>query len=486
MSGREEYTSERVAELTQALEASEARFHNVVTQSLDGLIIVDQGGLIRFANPAAAAFFGRTQADLIGEEFGFPLVSGETTELDLLRKGGVVTVEVRVGDSRWDGRAVSLLSMRDITEKRRRENELRKMSRAVLESPNMVIITDRHGEIEFVNPKFHQVTGYSLPEVAGKKPLLLSSKPEPEDQFRKLREAIRTGREWRGELVSRKKNGELYWQSVAISPIADAEGNITNFIEVMEDITERKQAGEKIEKLNAELAARAADLEAANRELEAFNYTVAHDLRKPLTVISSYCQAIKEQGFDKLDGSCQEYLQEIYQGTLRMHLLIEALINFSRMARVELKREPISLTILAQEIALELQLADPGRQGRFHIREELTADGDANLLRVVLNNLLGNAWKFTAHRQEAIIEFGRTEVMGKPTWYVRDNGYGFDMRDVDQLFLPFRRLPGTESFQGFGIGLATVERIIHRHGGRIWAEGEPDQGATFFFSLAAE
>jgi signal transduction histidine kinase len=239
-----------------------------------------------------------------------------------------------------------------------------------------------------------------------------------------------------------------------------------------------------IAKLNTELEARAADLEDANRELEAFNYTVAHDLRNPLNVINSYCQVFMELCGDKLDEQCNHYIQETYEGTLRMNQLIEALLNFSRVAHAELNRERIDLSSMAREIAGELKGMDAARRVEIRVADGIFANGDANLLRVVLANLLGNARKYTGMREEAVIEFGVMEIDGKQTCFVHDNGNGFNMADADNLFVPFQRLPGAEEFSGFGIGLATVERIIRKHGGRIWAEGEPDKGATFYFTLS--
>jgi light-regulated signal transduction histidine kinase (bacteriophytochrome) len=226
------------------------------------------------------------------------------------------------------------------------------------------------------------------------------------------------------------------------------------------------------------------ELEDANRELEAFNYTVAHDLRKPLTVVNCCCQEIRELYGDKLDEQCKSFLQEAYDGTLRMNRLIEALLNFSRMGHVEPRRETVDLSATAYEVAADLKIAKPGRKVTFLIADGISADGDANLLRLVLENLFGNAWKYTGPRDEGIIEFGTTEVDGKPAYFVRDNGTGFAMTDADKLFIPFHRLAGAEEFRGHGIGLATVERIIRRHGGRIWAEGKPGKGATFYFTLS--
>ena len=227
------------------------------------------------------------------------------------------------------------------------------------------------------------------------------------------------------------------------------------------------------------------ELEDANRELEAFNYTVAHDLRKPLTAINGYCQLIREMYGDKLDEKCNGYIHEAYDGTLSMNRLIDALLNFSRMGHVEPRREALDLSAMAHEVAAELKLAEPARRVTFLIADGVGAEGDAPLLRVVLDNLLGNALKYTGMREEAVIEFGTTEVDKKPAYYVRDNGAGFDMADANKLFIPFQRLPGASACRGFGIGLATVERIIRRHSGKVWADGETGKGAKFYFTLGS-
>jgi light-regulated signal transduction histidine kinase (bacteriophytochrome) len=180
------------------------------------------------------------------------------------------------------------------------------------------------------------------------------------------------------------------------------------------------------------------------------------------------------------------YVQETYSGALRMNRLIGALLKFSHMGHVELSREMVDLGAVAHEVAAELKLSAPERQVDFRIANGIAANADANMMRVVLNNLLGNAWKYTGKREEAVIEFGATEIDSQPVYFVRDNGAGFDNANVDKLFVAFQRLPGAEEFRGFGIGLTTVERIIRRHGGKIWAEGEPDKGATFWFTLPAD
>jgi signal transduction histidine kinase/ActR/RegA family two-component response regulator len=252
---------------------------------------------------------------------------------------------------------------------------------------------------------------------------------------------------------------------------------------VRDEIDERKRKEEEIARLHNALEERAAELEAANGELETFNYTVAHDLRTPLMVISGYIGMVKELCGNELNDGCQEYLQEAYGGTLKMSQLIDALLDFSGLARVEPKRESVNLSAQAQEIVEELRLAEPKRQITLRIADGVEATGDPSLLRMVLANLLGNAWKFTQMRDEAVIEFGVTETAGRKTYFVRDNGAGFEMADATTIFGSFQRLRGTAQFSGHGIGLATVARVIQRHGGRIWAEGEPGKGATFYFTL---
>lgn len=250
------------------------------------------------------------------------------------------------------------------------------------------------------------------------------------------------------------------------------------------DITARKRAEKEIEILNATLAARAYELEIANQELEAFSHTVSHDLRRPLTIINGYCQLVQELCSANLDEQCRGYIQEIHDGTLRMNRLIDTLLNFARLTRSELHRETVDLSQMARVVAAELKVGEPERSVTFTIAEGVTVNGDPKLLRVVLENLLGNAWKYTGKREDAVIEFGVTEVDGKPAYFVRDNGSGFDMVYSDRLFAPFQRLPGTSEYTGHGIGLATVQRIVQRHGGRVWAEGEVGKGATFYFSFA--
>jgi DNA-binding response OmpR family regulator len=252
----------------------------------------------------------------------------------------------------------------------------------------------------------------------------------------------------------------------------------------------RLNAGRRIVELQNELiaaretlAARAADLEAANRDLEAFSYAVSSDLLKSLLAIGSHAHAIKELAYCKDDEQCSAYTKRIYDKTRHLGEIVGLMHDFFRPARIELHRETIDMSKMAGKTAENLRVKQPERRVVFRIAEGVRASADRKLLQVALDNLLTNAWQHTGKREEAVIEFGVTDFEGEPAFFVRDNGTGFDMADADKIFAPFQHLPGTEEFAGPGVGLATVERIVRRHGGRVWAEGEPGKGATFYFTL---
>jgi signal transduction histidine kinase len=239
----------------------------------------------------------------------------------------------------------------------------------------------------------------------------------------------------------------------------------------------------QIRSLGIALAAHVEELETANQDLEAFNYSVAHDLHNPLVCIGGYSRVILKQAEDRLDEHHREYLREIIARVEGMERYLKALLNFSRSTRESLQREPVELSEIVKAVVAELKQTDPVRNATFLIAEGVMGNGDRNLLRVVLQNLLGNAWKYTGKQQEAVIEFGAKDYAGITACFVRDNGPGFDPVEAEKIFVPFRRLAGADGFSGFGIGLATVQRIIQRHGGTIWAEAAPGTGATFYFTL---
>ena len=228
---------------------------------------------------------------------------------------------------------------------------------------------------------------------------------------------------------------------------------------------------------------RTAQLTAANQELESFCYSVSHDLRAPLRSIDGFSLALEEDYNDKLDAEGKSYVQRVRAATQRMGLLIDDLLNLSRVTRAEMRKERVDLSGMAKSVATELTTADDRREVQWVIDEGMETYGDPRLLRIVLDNLLGNAWKYTSKHERARIEFGRERCNGSDAFYVRDDGAGFDPAYSQRLFGAFQRLHGATEFSGTGVGLATVHRIIHRHGGKVWAEGEVERGATFHFTV---
>jgi signal transduction histidine kinase len=253
------------------------------------------------------------------------------------------------------------------------------------------------------------------------------------------------------------------------------------------DVTERRQAEEQVRSLNLELEervrVRTAALETANRELEAFAHSVSHDLRAPLRGIDGWSLALLEDYGESLDAQARKYLDRVRSEAQRMGGLIDDLLHLSRVSRTEMIPASVDLTALAATIATRLREAHPQRCVEFVLAPDLECTGDPRLLEVALTNLLNNAMKFTGTRPAARVEFGQTTEPGQTTFFVRDNGVGFDMNYAKMLFAPFQRLHKASEFPGTGIGLATVQRVIHRHGGRIWAESEVGEGATFYFTL---
>ena len=272
-------------------------------------------------------------------------------------------------------------------------------------------------------------------------------------------------------------------------PITDLTGRAIAICGISTDITVLKRAEEKVRELNTELEQRVrertAELESSTRELDAFAYSVSHDLRAPLRAVAGFGEILLEDYADRLDETGRGYLDRVLSATDRMGRLIDDLLDLSRASRVELSRQPVDLTQLAERVVAELRAAEPDREPGVEIAVErgLQAVGDPALVRLVLQNLIGNAWKFTGKKAGGRIEVGCAMTDGEREFFVRDNGAGFDMRYREKLFVPFQRLHSFDDFAGSGIGLAIVWRIVARHGGRVWAEGELDDGAVFHFTL---
>jgi len=267
------------------------------------------------------------------------------------------------------------------------------------------------------------------------------------------------------------------------TPLLDQQEHPRGAVHVLVDITDRKRAEEEIKRLNDDLFVRNDKLEFANKELESFIYSVSHDLRGPLRAISGFSEIMMKDIADKVDEKGKKYLSRIHHGTEKMSRLIDDLLNLSRISRLEIQRKSIDLSQMASSIIADLRETHPGRSAQVDIKKGLTVFADPGLIEIVLSNLLGNAWKFTAKKEHASIEFGTVEQDDKIIYYVRDNGVGFNQEYSGKMFWPFHRLHSESAFEGTGIGLAIVDRIISRHGGKVWAEGLEGKGATIYFSL---
>ncbi len=365
--------------------------------------------------------------------------------------------------------------------------DLRKLSSAIEYSPASVIITDAEGRIEYVNPRFTVFTGYASDEVIGRKTSMLQSGNTDQSVYQGLWRTISSGGAWRGRLLNRRKSGDVYWEDTWIAPIRNDAGRITHYVAVKEDVTERVRLDEERARLQEELErrveSRTRELSATVRELETFSYSVSHDLRSPLRAIQGYTKLMEPICSECTEVDAYTYLTRIQAASARMGEIIDDLLDLARISRSELKLAEVNLSAMAKAIIAQLAEAAPERGLAAFVEEGITVTADPGMLRLALENLLGNAWKFTAGRTPARLKVTAQSRHGETVIGIADNGVGFDMSYADKLFHPFERLHRAEEFEGTGIGLATVSRIVHLHGGRVWAEGQPDQGASFFFSL---
>ncbi len=285
-------------------------------------------------------------------------------------------------------------------------------------------------------------------------------------------------------------NGRAVWFDLTSYPLKNSEGKIIGVIHSVKDITRRKLAEQKLLTINKNLeqrvAFRTAQLAAMNKELESFAYSVSHDLRAPLVRIDGFSQLLLDNFSNQLDAEGKHFLSRIRSSVLHMSQLIDDLLQLSRIAQSEMNSSPVDLSKLAQQIADSLMALKPEREANFIIQKDMLAMGDFRLLKLMLENLFNNAWKFTQKKPVTQIEFGYQNNRPEPYYYVKDNGAGFNNSYASKLFLPFQRLHTEQDFPGTGIGLATVKRIVHRHNGKVWAEGKVGEGAVFYFTLQSE
>ena len=353
--------------------------------------------------------------------------------------------------------------------------------------PQLVWICNPDGLNVYFNQRWVDYTGLTLEESYGRG---WNTPFHPEDKqpaWNAWNHAVESGGTYRIECRLRRADGAYRWFLIRGVPSRDATGRIGKWFGTCTDIEDLKRAEEEVRIANAELEQRVADrtmqLEATNRELESFAYSVSHDLRAPLRAMDGFSAALLSLYHDRFDDQGRHYLERIQQASQRMGQLIGDLLDLSRITRRPFEPQRVDLSAMAREIAAELQAQEPGRRAAFVIAANLSVEGDPHLLRVALENLLNNAWKFTGLRSLARIEVGALSQGAERVFFVCDNGAGFDMAYADKLFGPFQRLHAMQEFPGTGIGLATVQRIVNRHGGRIWAQAAVDQGATFCFTL---
>jgi len=502
----QEHTEER-----KRVEDSLAFLAAIVHSSDDAIIGKDLQSRVLSWNTGAERMFGYTAAEMVGQRIT-RLISPDRPDEESRVIEDVKRVDIRHFETvriRKDGEPIEVsLTIspiknakgeivgvssiaRDITDRKRAQDALERHAATLREQAQMldlanVMARDLDSRIILWNSGMEKMYGWTKDEALGKNSheLLRTHFPEPLDNI--VAALHRNGR-WEGELVHFDKGGRELLVASQWVLHSDARGKAVAILEVNNDITERKRAEEQVRRMNVELEqrveARTAQLTAANQELEAFTYSVAHDLRAPLRHIDAFSRILSEDFASSLPPEARRYLETIRNGSRNMSQLVDDLLNLARVGRQELRRKPIPLSGLVNEVVADLKRETEGRQIEWHIRELPTLECDPGLMKQVFANLLSNAVKYTRPRQKTVIEVGSGKANGTTAIFVRDNGVGFNMKYVDKLFGVFQRLHRAEEFEGTGVGLATVDRILRKHGGSIWAESGLNQGTTFYFTV---
>jgi PAS domain S-box-containing protein len=503
----------------RSLSENEARLHTLVQTIPDLIWLKDVDGVYLACNTRFEHFFGAKGTDIVGKtdydfvdkelaDFfrehdrkamaaGKPSANEEwLTFADNGYRGLFDTIKTPMYDA--EGKLIGVLGIaRDITERKRAEKALResaeKYQRFFMTSRDCVFITSKEGSWIDMNDAAVELFGYSSREelMQVKIPDLYVN-PEERTKHNSIIAEHGYTKEFPVDL--RRKDGTVMHALITSIALYDAEKNVTGFQGTIRDITERKRAEEEIRNLNAELEQRVIDrtvqLEIANKELDAFAYSISHDLKAPLRAVDGYAQILIEDHADRLDGEGRRVCEVISNNALKMGRLIDDLLAFSRTGRAEITPAPVDMATLANSIFFELTTPEERERIDFHVGPLPRAVGDPPLLRQVWMNLIGNAVKFSVKKERTAIEVGCVSelIEEKPAvvYFIRDNGAGFDMTYVDKLFGVFQRLHSAKEFEGTGVGLAITQRIVQRHGGRIWAEGAPGKGAVFYFTLGKE
>jgi PAS domain S-box-containing protein len=486
-----------------ALEQAHQETSNILESIQDAFFALDGMWRFTYVNRRAETLWNRIRAELMGKVLTevFPQTVGTDFYRTLIRAMSlrqVVHEEVfSLVLNRWvdvtaypAGPSGLSVYFRDVTERKQVEGQLVLLSRAVEQSPASVVITDIDGKMEYVNEKFVRLTGYSREEAIGQNPRILKSGERPPEDYTQMWKTILAGGEWRGEFHNRKKNGELYWEYASVSAIKNKEGKVLHFLAVKEDITARKSAEAEIRRLNEELEervqGRTEELRRANRELESFSYSVSHDLKAPLRVITGFAEMLRRDGAANMSDKQREHLELILKNAEHMNQLISSLLTFSRIARQVPQLVHVDVDALVYSVIEQQRHAMGAGLPLIEVRSLPPVTADPVLLRQVFANLISNAIKFTRTTRDARIEIGGSAQGDENLYFVKDNGVGFPSAKAGRLFQVFQRLHGQSEFEGTGIGLANVRKIVERHGGHVWAEGEEGRGATFYLALPRE
>lgn len=488
--------------------ALEARLSQTLNTISDGFATIDRDWRFTFVNSQAEVILRRSRRELLGKTFeeAFPIIEG-TSFVSHYRKAArehsavhfeeyYLPLGIWLNLSVYPSATGLAIYFRDVTSQRAAKEQLQLLETAVSRLNDIVLITeaepiDEPGpRIVFVNEAFEQRTGYSREEVMGKSPRILQGPKTQRAELDRIRSALARWQPVRAELINYTKAGKEFWIELDIVPIANESGWFTHWVSVERDITERKRVQGEILKLNADLESRVqvrtVELEAANRALEAFSYSVSHDLRAPLNTVNGFAQLLLKSNQSKLDDKGKHYLSRIRAGAQQMGELIDGLLSLAKLSREPLRLDAVDLSALARRLERECREHEPGRRVQVHIQDNLQVTADAVLLGVIMQNLFGNAWKYTARKVDARIEVGQIDGRtGGPVYFVKDNGAGFDMAHATRLFHVFQRLHSADEFAGIGVGLANVKRVVDRYGGQVWAESKIGEGATFYFTLGS-